>query len=507
MKNPSGNKLEKLVFGMFDQMVEGADKYVTKQGSTWLIFTESKKWVIEFTKDKTLWFNYNIFQGELELIGKDCTEERDLIKSWFESRFLNKPKVWATFNHAIDSNQAVEDTIQNGVKDTYHFQSEIPNQVEDAIQEGVKRTFDMEFRNQLSVEDTIQEGVKYTQFGNGEARNHVEDTIENGVKHTIDEKSTLRYVVKDTIQNGVKETQTRMWPPVGAVEDTIQNGVKDIDYLEGLPMEHVEYTIQNGVKQTSHSEDEDLDDVEDTIQNGVKHTIDLEFRNKFIIEDTIQNGVKYTDYGYDREESYIEDAIENGVKDVRTPGVGDLESTMDFMNENNTLDVQKLLDDVIENGVKEAKEDRLFRTIRVMNTIKNGVKETKESMLESSEQKDHNATTFEITENINDAIENGVKELKVWKSNRCEEHGYFEFVDGIPTYTPMIQVKDVLENGVKEIQPLPARDGNRDWGLYYQRQGNLTKPHTEYVKEVIEDSYNHISRVEGVIRNTDKDGI
>jgi hypothetical protein len=217
--------------------------------------------------------------------------------------------------------------------------------------------------------------------------------------------------------------------------------------------------------------------------------------------------VKYTDYGYDREESYIEDAIENGVKDVRTPGVGDLESTMDFMNENNTLDVQKLLDDVIENGVKEAKEDRLFRTIRVMNTIKNGVKETKESMLESSEQKDHNATTFEITENINDAIENGVKELKVWKSNRCEEHGYFEFVDGIPTYTPMIQVKDVLENGVKEIQPLPARDGNRDWGLYYQRQGNLTKPHTEYVKEVIEDSYNHMGRVEGIIRNTDKDGI
>jgi hypothetical protein len=403
MKNPTGNKLEKLVFRIFDQMVEGADKYVTKQGSTWLIFTESKKWIIEFTKDKTLWFNYNLFQNELDLIGKDCTEERDLIKSWFESRFLNKPKVRATFNHAIDSNQAVEDTIQN----------------------GVKHTIDIEFRN--------------------------------------------KFIVEDTIQNGVKETQTRMWPPLGAVDETIQNGVK------------------------------------------------------------------HTDYGFDREESYIEDAIENGVKDVRTPGVGDLESTMDFMNENNTLDVQKLLDDVIENGVKEAKEDRLFRTIRVMNTIKNGVKETKESMLESLEQIDHQVTNCEITESINDAIENGVKEtkeisnislmseifkvnakqairdgvkeLKVWKSNRCEEHGYFELVDGIPTYTPMIQVKDVLENGVKEIQPLPARDGNRDWGLYYQRQGNLTKPHTEYVKEVIEDSYNHRGRIEGIIRNTDKDGI
>jgi hypothetical protein len=109
--------------------------------------------------------------------------------------------------------------------------------------------------------------------------------------------------------------------------------------------------------------------------------------------------------------------------------------------------------------------------------------------------------------NAKQAIRDGVKELKVWKSNRCEEHGYFELVDGIPTYTPMIQVKDVLENGVKEMQPLPAQDGNRDWGLYYHRQEDRTKPHTEYVKEVIEDSYNHRGRVEGIIRNTDKDGI
>ena len=35
----------------------------------------------------------------------------------------------------------------------------------------------------------------------------------------------------------------------------------------------------------------------------------------------------------------------------------------------------------------------------------------------------------------------------------------------------------------------------------------MAKPHTEYVKEVIEDSYNHMGRVEGIIRNTDKDGI
>jgi hypothetical protein len=68
-------------------------------------------------------------------------------------------------------------------------------------------------------------------------------------------------------------------------------------------------------------------------------------------------------------------------------------------------------------------------------------------------------------------------------------------------------IEETIQDGVKEIQPLPAQDGNRDWGLYYHRQEDRTKPHTEYVKEVIEDSYNHMGRVEGVIRNTDKDGI
>jgi hypothetical protein len=366
MKNPTGNKLEKLVFGLFDQMVEGADKYVTKQGSTWLIFTESKKWVIEFTKDKTLWFNYNLFQNELDLIGKDCTEERDLIKNWFESRFLNKPKVKEA--HHVDVmkffDKKMENTIENGVKDTrFNFQSGLI-QVEDVIQNGVKETTPSGYLGSIEMKGKIVHQIESPKQNNE---------------------------VEDTIQNGVKETQTRMWPPVGAVDETIQNGVKNTEWYSG----------------NSYGE------VEDTIQNGVK----------------------------------------------------------------------------------EAKEDRLFRTIHVMNAIVNGVKHVE------------NGDWLDQDERIDDIIESGVKELKVWKSNRCEEHGYFELVDGIPTYTPMTQIKDVLENGVKEIQPLPAQDGNRDWGLYYHRQEDRTKPHTEYVKEVIEDSYNHRGRVEGVIRNTDKDGI
>jgi hypothetical protein len=435
MKNPSGNKLEKLVFGMFDQMVEGADKYVTKQGSTWLIFTESKKWVIEFTKDKTLWFNYNIFQGELELIGKDCTEERDLIKNWFESRFLNKPKVEETKKRRLCPSPLVEDTIQNGVKEAHHVDvmKFFDKKMENTIKNGVKHTRHWTRNHLDSLEDTIQNGVKETIVGDGNVTCYGEDAIENGVKYTKAMKLSINASVEDTIQNGVKETQTRMWPPVGAVDETIENGVKEAK--------------EDRLFRTIH--------VMNAIVNGVKH-------------------------------------VEDG----------------------DWLDQDERINDIIEDGVKE----------------------TKESMLESLEQIDHQVTNSEITENINDAIENGVKktkeisnislmseifkvnakqairdgvkELKVWKSNRCEEHGYFELVDGIPTYTPMTQVKDVLENGVKELKELPDKSGEfRGYGDWYRRQGNMTKPHTEYVKEVIEDSYNHISRVEGVIRNTDKDGI
>ena len=37
-----------------------ADTY-THNGSTWIIFTDEKKWVIELTKEKTLWYNYYFF--------------------------------------------------------------------------------------------------------------------------------------------------------------------------------------------------------------------------------------------------------------------------------------------------------------------------------------------------------------------------------------------------------------------------------------------------------------
>ena len=288
MNNPSGKKLEKLVFGMFDQMVEGVDKYITEQGSTWLIFTKEKKWVVEFTKDKTLWFNYNLFKSELELIGKDCVEEKDLIKNWFESRFLNTNKVKRTSEFWRLQELNVEDTIQNGVRHTcsspvQHFES-----VEDTIQNGVKETTpsgylgSIEMKGKIvhqiespkqnnEVEDTIQNGVKDTHFNFQSGLIQVEDVIQNGVRHTEVDAMRIRRGVKDAIQEGVKETTTTRWSRKDAVENTIQNGVKHIEDGDWL------------------DQDERIDDI---IENGVKETREVTFLNQMFIEETIENGVK-----------------------------------------------------------------------------------------------------------------------------------------------------------------------------------------------------------------------
>jgi hypothetical protein len=274
--------------------------------------------------------------------------------------------------------------------------------------------------------------------------------------------------------------------------------------------------------------------VEDTIQNGVKETVSLDYSHIDSVLDTIENGVKETKEDRLFRTIHVMNAIVNGVKHVE---------------DGDWLDQDERIDDIIESGVKEIipstfeseeqkdhwkTNDEITESIN--DVLENGVKETKESMLESSEQIDHQVTNCEITENINDAIENGVKETKEMKHNRNRYHGHFILKDDIPTYIPMVQVQDVIENGVKEVKEisnfdltseifkvnanrairdgvkelkeLPDKSGEfRGYGDWYHRQGNMTKPHTEYVKEIIEDSYNHMGRVEGVIRNTDKDGI
>ena len=291
MRNPTGKKLEKIIFKLFDDASQGVDRY-NHNDSLWLIFTNEMKWVVEFTKDQTLWYNYNFFKDEMELIGLDCVEDKDLIKKWFESRFLGIPKVEDAFDPFFDQDQYVEDTIQNGVRHT-------------------KCLWIYKFDD---VKDTIQNGVRHTLSEKRRCKTHVEDTIQNGVRHTAPDASTIVYAVEDTIQNGVKLTKSTIMSQDSKIEDTIQKGVKqtELSKRDFFPKD----TIQNGVKHTNESFYGQVY-VEDTIKNGIKETKSMCGKRGVRVNYTIQNGVKHIEDGdwLDGDERF-EDIIQNGVKET-----------------------------------------------------------------------------------------------------------------------------------------------------------------------------------------------
>jgi hypothetical protein len=139
MINPTGKKLEKLLFGIFDDAIQGVDRY-NHNGSLWLIFTDEMRWVVEYTKSQTLWYNYHFFKNEMEIIGLDCVDNKDLIQKWFELRFLNMGEVKVIDDYIGQDTVQVEDTIQNGVKNTSSTSAPMVLPVEDTIKNGVKET-------------------------------------------------------------------------------------------------------------------------------------------------------------------------------------------------------------------------------------------------------------------------------------------------------------------------------------------------------------------------------
>ena len=227
MVNPTGKKLEKLLFGIFDEAIQGVDTY-NHNGSMWLIFTDEMRWVVEYTESQTLWYNYYFFKQEMEIIGLDCVENRDLIQKWFESRFLNMGEVKVIDDYMGQDAAQVENTIQNGVKHTLDIADGYQSRVEDTIQNGVKETILGSLQRKHDVEGAIQNGVKKIRW-NGELGTHLcEDVIKNGVKHTesLPENNLAR--IEDTVKYGVKEILQSDFYRKSRITDVTQNGVKKI---------------------------------------------------------------------------------------------------------------------------------------------------------------------------------------------------------------------------------------------------------------------------------------
>jgi hypothetical protein len=455
--------MEKIINLLINNWTKGVDTY-THNGSTWLIFSESKQWVIELTESKTLWYNYNFFKELFSLTSMDVVDNQHYITKWVEDNLINKVKDTILEKNITEGE--VEGIIEMAVKENSFSFVRMKVDCENVIENGVKEIQVNVTKNKMSnfVSDSlIQNGVKENSLTYVGKQIGCEDALENGVRHT--EKSLQidgSCVIEDTIQNGVKKTtpsgylgsiemngkivhQIESPKQNNEVEDTIQNGVKHTeigwhqcnnvdDVIEKGVIETK--VIKNGIKKSiaaGYEKPNSLvylkspDEIDEVLENGVRHTLNTEYMPTSMVEDIIQSGVKeIKGHGFEQQ-NIIDDIVENGVKETLVSGSWNNDKMEDVLqngvketfnfDEKHALSyeqgVKKLVEDVIQNGVKETKtpgkDGDILSTIEWM--------------------KENNSTSY--TKMIDDVIENGVKETLNTE------------------YMPQAMVEDTIQNGTK----------------------------------------------------------
>ena len=241
--------MEKIIQTLINSWTKGVDTY-THNGSTWLIFTDNKQWVIELTDSKTLWYNYNFFKQIFEFTSMDVVDNQQYITKWVEDNIINGSKngVNHITSYPFNKTRLIEDAIQNGVKETrseinitegeiediidgdvketIELMNELPNRVKKIIKKGVKHTQERIVIKKSIVDDAIEKGVKLTQFNDNENKSWVEGVIKHGVKET---KTPGNGDIVSTAE-WMKENNSTSYPKM--IDDVIENGVKEVVFYD-----------------------------------------------------------------------------------------------------------------------------------------------------------------------------------------------------------------------------------------------------------------------------------
>jgi hypothetical protein len=315
--------MDKIINLLINNWTKGVDTY-THNGSTWLIFTEQKSWVIELTESKTLWYNYNFFKDLFSLASMDVVNNQYYITKW------------------------VEDNIINGVNHTNWGSTMNERFVGDVIKDGVKVIEPVEHTRNAGTKNTIKYGVKETKYNQTLQSPKFKEALKNGVIMSNPRQYVTNKLINDTIENGIKKT------------NHIKNNVRETKQFEEHLAGTIGNVITNGVKETkTPGKDGDI-----------MSTIEWMEENKStsytkMIDDVIDNGEKIngTYVGGKRQKENVEVVIDYGVKEIKA------DSSQNPMGK---------VTDVIDNGVKQTKpigKESFNRSKVVINhIIQNGTK-------------------------------------------------------------------------------------------------------------------------------------
>jgi hypothetical protein len=332
--------MEKIIHKLINEFTEGVDTY-THNESTWLIFTETKQWVIELTENKTLWYNYTFFKSVFAYASLDCVQNQHLITKWVEDNVINKELTYVTlFRDARDRKQQFEDTLENGIKTTYWGETRTIS-VDNTLENGIKMTSSLESRDYTGdIDDVLEKGVNETLRG---SYLNVGSVIQDGVKRTDNWLGRDISVIEDTIQNGVKNTKTAYMKTDWSINDTIENGVKHIYLSESSRSIGIKDTLKNGVKETKQKKNAHL--VLDTsgrelileshlvVRDGVRSSTPRQYVGGDIIDKIIDKGVIETHDDVYHHKGRIDGVIKNGVKETKPSGYSSMDKIGEVVTE------------------------------------------------------------------------------------------------------------------------------------------------------------------------------
>jgi hypothetical protein len=324
--------MQKIIDELISSFTEGVDVYRWKD-STWLIFTNETRWVVELTDEGTLWYNYRFFNDVFRYVSMEIGQQSEKYIIEWANGFFFKDCAHRSVAYPMDKDRAgTEKVLANG------------------IQQVVKssRTLGEDY-----IEKVVEGGIKETQ---GRGKNHGDEfewhtraVIDNGIKNANDSSSVHRQMRAENVMNKIikevrpnrvtvhDEKMDRFYYDPGCSANTtdiwmvVEEGVKEIKSSI--------WTTKRGVDIADLMCNGNTTDINIIVEKGVKNIYpdkspdDYDWSDEFKADNVIQGGMKviplpdpsgelrgYSDYYNTKEDrtkphtEYVKDAIDGGTK-------------------------------------------------------------------------------------------------------------------------------------------------------------------------------------------------
>jgi hypothetical protein len=353
--------MKKIIDELISSFTEGVDVYRWKD-STWLIFTNETRWVVELTDEGTLWYNYKFFKDIFKYVSITVGTEMDGYIIQWANDFFYKDCAHRSAPILRDKDRGkTSNVIENGIKDTqgrgknhgdefeWHTRAVIDNGIKEINQSDsihrqrraeneMSRMIKKVKPNRVTVHDEKMDRFYYDPECNGN-KTFMNEIIEGGVKEAkrslMYSNSEIELIVKKVKPNIEYSQQSGVYHP-----DCVANHVK------------IEKVVEEGVKEIKPSVW--------TTKRGIQISDLMCSGNTTDISSIVKSGVKkiYPDKDPDvydwSDEFKADNVIQGGIKVIPLPTIKDLRGYSDYYNtkEDRTKPHTEYVKDVIEGGVK-----------------------------------------------------------------------------------------------------------------------------------------------------------